>query len=279
MKKEIVLGLKIALVLVVMLLSFFVFSKKFAEPEFFETQIEYLDEKKSSVLELAGASTTASLAITALPGDMATPIAEKITDLSSYFLLIVGAIVLEKYLLTVASYAAFRVLIPVACLLLLIFFIGQNENYKKAGVKLTGFALAVSLLIPVSIRVSRMIEATYEAGTDHSVESILEVTEEMTADPETESAENWWQAVWQEAKEAVSRVSSSVSAAPKQLSELCNRFIEAVAVLIITSCVIPILVLLSFLWLIKLFLGLEIQPSAFRLKERPRQRSRENEEG
>ena len=41
----------------------------------------------------------------------------------------------------------------------------------------------------------------------------------------------------------------------EQLQEVLNRFIEAIAVMIITSCVIPILVLVFFFTMIKLVFG------------------------
>ena len=271
MKKTVILIIEITLTVALLLLSFFVFSKHFVSPDTFSEEIDYLDEKRASVLELAGASTTASLAVSALPGDFATPIAEKITDLSSYFLLIVGAVILEKYLLTVAAYAAFRFLIPLGCIILLLYFIGRNELYRNAGVKLLCFALAILLLIPVSIKVSRLIETTYETVTEDSVDAIIQTTEEMaitetTVEEVPAEEQNWWSSLWQEAKNSVSKVTNTVVAVPEKLSELCNRFIEAIAVLIITSCAIPILVLLGFLWLIKLFLGLEIRPQAFRIR-------------
>ena len=283
MKKTIILAIEITLTVCLMLLSFFVFSKHFSKPESFAEEVEYLDEKRGSVLELAGASTTASLAITALPGDLATPIAEKITDLSSYFLLIVGAVILEKYLLTVASYAAFRFLIPLGCLVLLLYFIGRNELYRNAAVKLLSFALAIALLIPVSIKVSQLIEATYETVTEDTVDDIIQTTEEMTVTEthvEQVPAEewSWWESIWQEAKSTVDKVTDTVVAVPEKLSELCNRFIEAIAVLIITSCAIPVLVLLGFLWLIKLFLGMEIQPSAFRIRAANKEEKTHREE-
>ena len=64
------------------------------------------------MLELTAASTAASAAITLLPGDTATPIAEKLADLSGYFLIVLCAIFLEKYLLTITSYVSFTILIP-----------------------------------------------------------------------------------------------------------------------------------------------------------------------
>ncbi|MBQ0135089.1 MAG: hypothetical protein KBS46_08205 [Clostridiales bacterium] len=274
MKKEIRFAVEITLTLAVLLLSFFVLSRHYSKVETYAQDIEYLEEKKSSVLDLAGAATTASVAITLLPDDVATPIAEKITDLSSYFLLIVAAVVLEKYLLTIAGYISFRVLLPAACILFLIYFLGRNENYKSVAIKLSAFALSIAVLIPVSIRISRMIETTYEAVSQSSVEEIVETTQQMTAPEEEGSGEapaSWWQEIWNNARQTAGKLTKGVTAVPKKLSDLLNRFIEAVAVMIITSCAIPILVLLGFLWLIKLFMGLEFRPSAYRFRPRRRE--------
>ena len=50
------------------------------------------------ILGLLAASATTSTAITVLPGDAASPIAEKLMDLSTYFMIVLAAIYLEKYL-------------------------------------------------------------------------------------------------------------------------------------------------------------------------------------
>jgi len=48
-------------------------------------------------------------------GDATTPVANEIMDISSYLLIVVCALVLEKSLLTVFGYIAFNILIPIAC--------------------------------------------------------------------------------------------------------------------------------------------------------------------
>ena len=65
--------------------------------------IQSLDDKKTTALELTAAATAASAAITLIPGDAGTPIADKLADLSSYFLIVVCAIYLEKYLVTITG--------------------------------------------------------------------------------------------------------------------------------------------------------------------------------
>lgn len=54
--------------------------------------IEALDEKKADILKLTATSAAASTAIAAIPGDATTPIANKLTDLTSYFLIILVVI-------------------------------------------------------------------------------------------------------------------------------------------------------------------------------------------
>ena len=57
----------------------------------------------------------------------------------------------------------------------------------------------------------------------------------------------------------------AATAAVGQLKTVLNRFIEALAVMLVTSCLIPILVLLFFAWLVKLMLGIELPPLRVKL--------------
>ena len=96
------------------IISFAVIAPFASSVDSYEGTISALDEKKDNVLKLTAASTATSVAITFIPGDAATPIAEKLADLSSYFLIVLCAIYLEKYLLTITGFVAFKILIPVS---------------------------------------------------------------------------------------------------------------------------------------------------------------------
>ena len=61
--------------IVIALLSFFVIARFTSSTEFNAKTIQSLDDKKTTVMELAAASTAASAAITLIPGDVGTPIA------------------------------------------------------------------------------------------------------------------------------------------------------------------------------------------------------------
>ena len=72
-----------AVLLLVAILSITVVGKYVSAPENHQKTIASLDEKKQTVMELTAASTVTSALITLLPGDTATPIAEKMADVAS----------------------------------------------------------------------------------------------------------------------------------------------------------------------------------------------------
>lgn len=247
--------LQAALPLLAALLSIFVISKYAASPEFHQKTIQSLDEKKTTVMELAAASTAASAAITLIPGDTATPIAEKLADFSTYFLVVICAIYLEKYLVTITGYAAFVILIPLACVLLAVNAFWKNRTCVNAAMKLILFGLAISLVIPASVKVSDMIENAYEASIEETINSAKEAAE--LAESDTQEAEG------ETEKKGfldgiISSVQDGVSNAAEKVENILNNFIEALAVMLVTSCVIPVLVMVFFVWIIKMVLNVDV---------------------
>ena len=219
------------------------------------------DPVSHAVLELTAASTAASAAITLLPGDAATPIAEKLADLSTGFLLVLCAIYLEKYLLTITGYAAFRFLVPAACVLLVFSLFRQQAWSRALARRLLAFAAAIVLVIPVSVGVSNLIEGTYQASLEATLDAAREATEEVadTAGTAEETDEGFFSGLWSKVTEGVTGAVSGVS---EKVGEMVNRFLEALAVLLVTSCVIPLLVLAFFVWLAKLLLRVSLPAEA-----------------
>ena len=63
-------------------LSFFPLAARFSAPERYTEYTASIDAKTDTVLKLMAASTVTSAGISAIPGDTATPIAEKLADFS-----------------------------------------------------------------------------------------------------------------------------------------------------------------------------------------------------
>lgn len=278
--------------LLIGILSFTVIGKYAAAPESHQATITSLDEKKNTVMELTMATTATSAVITLLPGDIGTPIAEKVADLSGYLLIVLCAIFLEKYLVTITGYAAFKIFIPAACALFATNLFARNQSLDRLARKLLIFGICIFLVVPASVKASDLIEHTYQAqidaaleeakGTEQLLENSVEAEAADTASDTTisdnqtsksqQTAEN--SNLWQKAKDALSGAKESVASVVENVTisseELVQKvetslshFVEAVAVMLITSCVIPLLVLFVFFWLIKILVDVDLSSGKF----------------
>lgn len=242
--------------LVIAALSILVVARATTDPSFHQASLAALEEKQSTVLDLTAAATAGSAAITLLPGDLATPIAEKLADLSGYFLIVLCAIFLEKYLLTITAGAAFYLLVPAACGLAAVNAFLHKDGLRRLALRLAAFGLAVALVVPASIWVSGLIERTYEASISATLSQAKETAEDtqqaaQDAQSDTDSSGGLSGLF----SKVTGTVTGAVSGAIDRFKTMVNRLLEALAVMIVTSCLIPILVLLFFVWVGKLLLG------------------------
>lgn len=241
-----------AVLLVILLLSVTVISKAAGDPENHAKTIETLDEKKADVLKLTAASAAASTALAAVPGDATTPVANKLADLTSYFLIILMVLFLEKYLVTLTGYAAFSILIPAACILLAAGICLNRTFLKMLAAKTAAFGLVLFLIIPVSMNVSAVIEETYESSVEATVREAQEITDDINESTDSEG---------NVVEKALSKLKDGVSGLLEKGEDLLNYFIETIAVMLVTSCLIPIVVLFFMVWFVRILFGIQIDLS------------------
>ena len=178
--------------IVIAVVSFFPIAQRYTSPERYTDYVASIDEKTETVLKLMAASTVTSAGITAIPGDTATPIAEKLADFSEYFLLILCVLYAEKYLLTIIPYGVFKGLIPLTCALFIAGRIWNPRLLDKQGFKLLLIGIALLLVIPLSVRTSDMIYNTYKESIDSTLASAEALTDETT---ELSEAQQGWRNV------------------------------------------------------------------------------------
>ena len=215
--------LALSLLILLAVVSFVFLADKASAPETHRPTVASIDEKVDTVMKLTATATLASVGISAIPDDTATPIAEQLTDFTEYFLLILCVLYAEKYLLSVVGAGAFKVLIPLACL----------------------------LVIPLSITVSDMIYGAYRDSIDATVATAQELTEDTGELAGAKGDMNLIQGI-------LSRLSETAASLKNKAANILSRFVETLAVLIVTSCLIPLLVLAFFLWIIKQLLGVDL---------------------
>ena len=219
---------KVFIPIVIALISIFVLSKIAVSPAFHAKTIEALDAKNADVMKLTAASTSISAAITLIPGDVGLPIAERLMDLSSWFILVICAIYIEKYLLIITGFITFVIFIPVSCVLYIANLFFKNPVFHTIIKKLITLGIASFLAVPMSLE---------------------------------EEAKSF------RISDMIANVKNGISGAVDKATTMMNQMIEYLAVMIVTSCVIPLSVLLFFIWLVRMVCNVNISlPNVKKLK-------------
>lgn len=247
------------ILLCIALLSIFVVSRIVTAPDFNAATIASLDDKKVTVMSLAATAAASSTALSLIPGDAAMPIANQIAELTSYFIIILGAILLEKMLIAVVGYVSFTFIIPSACLLGICYLYIKKEVLKNLAIRLAIFGILLSIAIPASIQVSDLIYDSYQASIEQTLETANQnkaYIEETKKDLYAED-QNWMKKIGDYLANITSEIGNDISEMIKKGEGTLSAFLETIAVLIITSCVIPIVVILIFIWMIKILFSFD----------------------
>ena len=264
----------IILTLAIILSCTFV-GNKMTDPVTYAHTIEVLDHNRSTVLTLTAASAAASAAVSTLPDDYCNAISEQLSEITSWFTMILGFIYLEKYLLTIFGAVACYILIPFGCGALLINCFFPKGMLQSAGIKLLAFGLILLLVIPTGVWVSDQINATYSESIQITVQSASAVSDNLISEEQDENAENT--TVIDKAKSLLGDMASSVAGVIQQFKNMLNRFIEATAVMVVTTCIIPILVILFFVWVVKTLFNVQVVVPTQIIKPKKSKRSRDDE--
>lgn len=250
----------VAILAVIALVSIFLVSGVASSEDSFTGTYSSLDAKRTTVTELMGVTAASSTAISLLPGDAGTPIADQLADLSGYFLFILAAICLEKWMVTISGLLAFRIIIPVSCGILIAARILKNESWKVIGIKLVCFALMLFAIVPASVLVTEKIDESYQASIQQTIEDTRNDNQQIQDTVGEEEDDSVIEKMF-------NKVKGGVNGQLEKFENTLNKITESIAVLIVTSCAIPIAVIIFFLWLVKLLTGVSIQIPYGRLKK------------
>lgn len=261
----------IVALIVLALVSAFPVRAHFSTPETYSHTIEQLDNKRNVVMGLTAAATGASVAITTVgPDDAGTPVADRLMDLAGDLGIVLIAIYLEKYLLTIFGVTTFGFLIPIACALLAGAVIAYRRTafwatLGSVAAKLVLMGIVLVATIPVSVTVTDMIERTYDLSI--STEDV-ELEEGAAGTEEAESTGNPFMDAWNFLASVPERLGDAATGISEELTNSVSDLIDGFAVLIITTCVVPLGVLAFFLWVANLVTGIDVSGAMRSIKPR-----------
>ena len=128
--------------------------------------------------------------------------------------------------------------------------IGFNRTVLKiVAAKIAAFGLVIFMIIPFSMNVSAMIEKTYESTVEETVKEAQDITNEIEKNTDSEG---------NIIEKALSKIKDGISGLLEKGEELLNQFIELIAVMLVTSCLIPIFIFLFMIWFIRMLFGIQI---------------------
>ena len=103
--------------LLIGVLSVFVLSDIIPKTKFVQHSIDKVEQSRNTVMEFSGAVLATSFAISALPDDFETPLADTLAGMEKYFVFILMVLLIEKIILMEGTKLAFLIIIPAGCII------------------------------------------------------------------------------------------------------------------------------------------------------------------
>lgn len=228
---------KIAAAFVLVLMAVISFTKIApwaGNPNNHKHTIEQTEQKIDSVMILSGGAAATSSTLSLLPGDMCTPIADQLAELSTYFLIILSALYLEKFMVSLSGFTVFTMLIPLTCLLVCGWLFTGNRKWGEIAGKIATIGLTIFLIVPASVTLSDLVYQTQAV----KVETAVEEYNDLEIEGGSEDG-------------FLNEFTTITSSTVDRLTSFLESLLESLAVMIVTACIIPILVFVILVWLVK----------------------------
>lgn len=267
----------VALLIIAALISRFCVRPHYENVETWSGCIEVIDAKKDNVLALTASTIALSAAISALPDDTGTPVAEQLTQLASNLGIVLAVLYLEKYLLTVLGFLSFGVLVPLsfalfAASLLAHGRLSTGHTLFILGVRILLVGIIAVAVVPASVWVTQRIDETYQISISQT-EPEGSAEESEPAGDESQENKNFWDNIASGAAQLVSNLKDGIRSVTDGVVEQVTNLIEGAIVMIVTSCLVPLLVLAVFLWMGHSLMGIDVSaPTNYLARHLPRKK-------
>ncbi len=265
-EKRIVKLAKCLVAALIMVVSIFVLAQKVPQTKMVEDTIESIEDSNKTIMEFSGATITTSLALSAFPNDFATPLASTLSDLNTYFIFIFAVLFVEKLVVIEGVKIAFVYIIPAACILYIAYVSFGKDIFKNFATKLAVLGLAVVFVIPLSTYFTEKVCADYLVYVDETIEEAnagAEKVNEVMASGEEEAT------IFDKLSDTFQTAIQGVNDLMAYFENVIKKCVNSIAIMIVTSFVLPLLTLFLFRWLLNELFGWNLpkQPINIRLSK------------
>lgn len=231
-----------------LVISICILAVKIPDSKFVKESLESIENNKVTVLEFSGATLATSVAISALPDDFASPLADTLAGMTKYYVFIFAVLFIEKLLATEGIKVAFLYLIPAACVIYMIAVLINKKVVRDFALKLAIFGLAFAMAVPISTHVTEVVCADYMAYVDETIEETNQGSNKIN---EVISAGDTGKSLFEKLSDICSNAINGVKDLLAYFNNMIKKCVNSIAILIVTTFVMPIITLLFLKWLLQ----------------------------
>lgn len=246
-EKHAALAIKILSLILIAAISFFAVASILPKTSFVQESLESIEESSNTVMKFSAATLSTSLAISALPDDFATPLADSLADMNIYFIVILVVLFLEKILLQYGIKLAFMFLIPTACGVWLAAVAVRKNLLKRLAIRLGIFGLAVALVVPCSTHITNIVASDLTEYVNETIEETENGAGKLNEAME-DSGED--KTIFEKLSDLFHTAVNGVSDLMLHFQNTIRRCMNSIAILILTNCLMPLLTLFVLKWIL-----------------------------
>lgn len=247
-EKHAALAVKILSLSLAAVLSFFVVTAALPKTNFIQESFESVEDSSDTVLKLSAATLSASLAISALPDDFATPLADSLADMNFYFVAILVVLFLEKILLHFGIKAAFAILIPLACFAGVLFIATKRSILKALAIRLCILGLAVAFVVPCNTHITNIIASELTVYVNETIEETVGGAGKLNEAMDGDTADK---TIFEKLSDLFQTAIHDISDLMLHFQNIIRRCMNSIAILILTNCLMPLFTFLVLKWILK----------------------------
>lgn len=228
--------------------SFFVVTSWLPNSSFIKDSIESVEESSNTVMKFSAATLSTSLAISALPDDFATPLADSLADMNIYFIAILVMLHFEQLLIRYGVKLAFAIAIPAACGIGILSILLKKHLLKGISARVAVLGLAVALVVPCSTHITNYVAADLTAYVENTIADTEDGSDKLNEAMEGGTEE---QTIFEKLSDLFQTAINDMSNLMSHFQNTIRKCMNSIAILILTNCLMPLVNFFILKWILK----------------------------
>lgn len=228
--------------------SFFVVTSWLPNRSFIKDSIESVEESSNTVMKFSAATLSTSLAISALPDDFATPLADSLADMNIYFIAILVMLHFEQLLIRYGVKLAFAIAIPAACGIGILSILLKKDLLKGIAARAAVLGLAVALVVPCSTHITNYVAADLTAYVENTIADTEDGADKLNEAMEGGAEE---QTIFEKLSNLFQTAINDMSNLMSHFRDTIRKCMNSIAILILTNCLMPLMNFFILKWILK----------------------------